>query len=152
MMLHPDDGAPPAAGSRPVGDVSGRLPVPGLDTETRVLRRYFFQGTPSTGTMHFDVLIEPGDKIDASTDHLRYRYVDFMTQPGMHSVVNTDNNTVDIGELQHWLEVAKARTRIEAYPLPREQPTQTEAPGCSTSCVQCPSITVVRPKVTPGAS
>ena len=117
MMLHPDDGAPPAAGSRPVGDVSGRLPVPGLDTETRVLRRYFFQGTPSTGTMHFDVLIEPGDKIDASTDHLRYRYVDFMTQPGMHSVVNTDNNTVDIGELQHWLEVAKARTRIEAYPL-----------------------------------
>ena len=40
--------------------------------------------------LHFDVLLDPEDKIDGSTDHLRYRYVDFLTLPGAAYVSAAD--------------------------------------------------------------
>jgi hypothetical protein len=124
-ILLPDDG-PPASGARPAADVSdwgGR--VAGLDTETRVLRRYFFQDATASvarggvrpGSLHFDVLIDAADKIDASTDHLRYRYVDFLTTPGASSVIDVEACAVDIQELEQWLQTVRARTRLDGYPL-----------------------------------
>ena len=86
--------------------------------ETVVLRRYFF-ATPSTrrlGSLYFDVLVDPVDKIDQSTDHLRYRYVDFLTLPGATGVIDKDTNSADVEDIRKWLHQVRPRSRIEAYP------------------------------------
>lgn len=82
-----------------------------------VLRRYFF-ATPEMrlGSLHFDVLLDPADKIDQSTDHLRYRYVDFLTLPGATGVIDKDSNSADIEDIRKWLDHVRPRSRIEAYP------------------------------------
>eukprot|EP01043_Picozoa_sp_COSAG02_P037852 COSAG02_NODE_2872_length_7854_cov_57.759381_9_plen_424_part_01 len=83
-----------------------------------VLRRYFF-ATPTTqrlGSLHFDVLVDPEDKIDHSIDHLRYRYVDFLTLPGATGVIDKDSNSADIEDIRKWLDHVRPRSRIEAYP------------------------------------
>jgi hypothetical protein len=83
-----------------------------------VLRRYFF-ATPATqrlGSLHFDVLLDPADKIDHSTDHLRYRYVDFLTLPGAEGVLDKATNSADIEDIRKWLDHVRPRSRIEAYP------------------------------------
>ena len=67
--------------------------------------------------MHFDVLLDPEDKIDGSTDHLRYRYVDFLTLPGAKGILDRRTNSADIEDVRSWLDEAKPATRIEAYPL-----------------------------------
>ena len=88
-------------------------------SEPVVLRRYFF-ATPATqrlGSLHFDVLLDPKDKIDHSTDHLRYRYVDFLTLPGAQGVLDRKSNSADIEDIRSWLDGARPQTRIEAYPL-----------------------------------
>ena len=107
---------------QPRTTVRGRTVAPSaaaLALSPVVLRRYFF-ATPATarlGSLHFDVLLDPADKIDHSTDHLRYRYVDFLTLPGAQSVLDLDSNSADIEDIRSWLDGARPQTRIEAYPL-----------------------------------
>ena len=98
-------------------------PQPQYGRETRVLRRFFFAGSDAERgdrypvISHYDVLMEMDERIDSTLDHLRYRYVDFLTLADAHGVINRDTNTADIGELSRWLDAARPRTRLDAYPL-----------------------------------
>ena len=92
--------------------------------ELRILRRYFFAQPAAHGTysaaLHFDVLLDADDKIDASTDHLRYRYVDFLTLPVAASIITMVNGTVptvDVATVRRWLDSSKPKTKLEAYPM-----------------------------------
>ena len=107
---------PSEASLRPPTSVGSGRGVHG--GSARVLRRYFFAAPDARQVpLHFDVLLDPEDKIDGSTDHLRYRYVDFLTLPGAEGILDRRTNSADIEDVRSWLDEAKPATRIEAYPL-----------------------------------
>ena len=69
-------------------------PQPQYGRETRVLRRFFFAGSDAERgdrypvISHYDVLMEMDERIDSTLDHLRYRYVDFLTLPVAASIIS----------------------------------------------------------------
>lgn len=66
---------------------------------------------------HYDVLVDDEDGLEYSGDHVRYRYVDFLTSRPLadgSAAAQTFESTQAVAK---WLDTSHPYTRLDAYPL-----------------------------------
>ena len=100
--------------------------------QARITRRFFVGGTDFSADRaqgrervvakttigcpkHYDVLMDPDDAVEFSGDHVRYRYVDFLTNRALE---DKDAKSFESCEaVAQWLDTSHPYTRLDAYPL-----------------------------------
>ena len=66
---------------------------------------------------HYDVMLDADDGVEYSGDHVRYRYVDFLTSRPLDDGAAAAEKFESTQAVATWLDTSHPHTRLDAYPL-----------------------------------
>ncbi len=66
---------------------------------------------------HYDVLVDDDDGLEYSGDHVRYRYIDFLTSRPLADGAAAAQTFESVQAVAKWLDTSHPYTRLDAYPL-----------------------------------
>lgn len=66
---------------------------------------------------HYDVIVDAEDGVEYTGDHVRYRYVDFLTSRPLDDSGAAAQKLDSIQSIAEWLDTSHPYTRLDAYPL-----------------------------------